>query len=333
MLDEGAFVATYKYALLMALADLSVERGTDGDEGLTLTSKDLAEKFVTYYWRQTAPYPAGTDSAVLLQNTDKQAAIINLVNEARRRFGDSLPRAKADRSAWKALCQDVARVIRVMPLWKLQTLAGKRLSLLYENVGSGGRIELLPGIAAGFRKFYPLIRSVVQGHWMRQVETIKANHAIVGHRVELSEFLFGSERAMLAAVRPVLFEVQNGTCLYCTKAVTDGLEVDHFIPWSRYPVDLGHNFVLAHARCNAKKKDHLAAVQHYHAWFARNRDHDQALRERFQQTALPHDLQTSLGIAEWAYDQARTMGADTWIEGSTFEKVPAEFRVYRGWKG
>jgi hypothetical protein len=28
---EGAFVATYKYALLMALSDISVERGTDDD--------------------------------------------------------------------------------------------------------------------------------------------------------------------------------------------------------------------------------------------------------------------------------------------------------------
>ena len=29
LLDEGSFVASYKFALLVALADLSVERGDD----------------------------------------------------------------------------------------------------------------------------------------------------------------------------------------------------------------------------------------------------------------------------------------------------------------
>ncbi len=32
--------------------------------------------------------------------------------------------------------------------------------------------------------------------------------------------------------------------------------IDHFIPWSRYPIDLGHNFVLAHAGCNSAKAYH-----------------------------------------------------------------------------
>ncbi len=31
LLDEGSFVSTYKFALLQALADLSVEREVDGD--------------------------------------------------------------------------------------------------------------------------------------------------------------------------------------------------------------------------------------------------------------------------------------------------------------
>jgi 5-methylcytosine-specific restriction endonuclease McrA len=33
--------------------------------------------------------------------------------------------------------------------------------------------------------------------------------------------------------------------------------IDHFIPWSRFPVDLGNNFVLALATCNGKKSDRL----------------------------------------------------------------------------
>src|SRR5213592_5079376 len=37
-------------------------------------------------------------------------------------------------------------------------------------------------------------------------------------------------------------------------------DVDHFIPWSRYPDDGLENLVVAHARCNAQKSDFLAAA-------------------------------------------------------------------------
>jgi len=36
--------------------------------------------------------------------------------------------------------------------------------------------------------------------------------------------------------------------------------------WARYPVDLVHNFVLAHASCNSKKPDRLACADHLNAW-------------------------------------------------------------------
>ena len=42
VLSEGAFVSTYKFALLIALADLSVERGDDTTEVLHLDTVDLA---------------------------------------------------------------------------------------------------------------------------------------------------------------------------------------------------------------------------------------------------------------------------------------------------
>ena len=46
LLSEGGFVATYKFALLLSLAELAVERGDDTTEHLDLDTLDLAEKFV-----------------------------------------------------------------------------------------------------------------------------------------------------------------------------------------------------------------------------------------------------------------------------------------------
>ena len=83
LLGEGSFVATYKYALLMALADIAVERGADDDSELLITTSQIAEKFIQYYWRQITPY---LSSRVLQQNTGRQAGIISLVHTVHNQF-------------------------------------------------------------------------------------------------------------------------------------------------------------------------------------------------------------------------------------------------------
>src|SRR5512136_403175 len=85
LLSEGSFVATYKYALLMALADICIEQGRDDDGPLELPTRLIAEKFIQYYWRQSMPFvpqAAPTHEQVLRQNTGKQAGIIKLIVEA-----------------------------------------------------------------------------------------------------------------------------------------------------------------------------------------------------------------------------------------------------------
>jgi hypothetical protein len=82
LLAEGQFVATYKYALLLALADISVEDGDDSGSALRIPTRDIAEKFVKYYWRQSVPYATGMKAQVLQQNTGKQAKIIRTLKDA-----------------------------------------------------------------------------------------------------------------------------------------------------------------------------------------------------------------------------------------------------------
>src|SRR5271165_6533341 len=54
--EEGDFSATYKFALLMALAEIAVELGNDSGAQQTVSLQLIAEKFVELYWRQAAPY-------------------------------------------------------------------------------------------------------------------------------------------------------------------------------------------------------------------------------------------------------------------------------------
>jgi len=205
LLDEGLFSASYKFALLLALAVLSIERGDDSGKPLELTTDAIAEKFGLYYWRQVVPYATPGEATILRQNTDRQAAIVNLVRQAHASCGGSLAAAMHDRPGWRRLVRKVARVVREMPLWRLQRIGAEQLNFLYENQGDGGVIELLPGIAYCFRKFHALISDLVQGAWVRYVR--QQNLDLIGETTDLSEFLFGSERASLAPVRPPLLSI------------------------------------------------------------------------------------------------------------------------------
>ena len=55
LLAEGQFTATYKYALLLALADIAVEVGDYSGASLNVSTKLIAEKYIQYYWRQCVP--------------------------------------------------------------------------------------------------------------------------------------------------------------------------------------------------------------------------------------------------------------------------------------
>src|SRR5207248_1356968 len=109
LLAEGLFVASYKFALVHALADLAVLKGED---------------------------------------TGTQAAIISQIVDSQKACGASLFRLKqvaADR--WSGLVAEVDQIVRTMPLWKLQTVGEERLDFLYENLDRGNRITLKPGVA------------------------------------------------------------------------------------------------------------------------------------------------------------------------------------------
>jgi hypothetical protein len=143
LLDEGQFVASYKFALVLSLPDLSIEKGNDSGSPLALTTDVIAEKFIQYYLRQSVPYPAAHNASVLKQNTGKQAAVINLVGTARGKYGGSLASVMRREAIWKNLRRDVSRVVSIMPLWKLQTVGGECLDFLYENMGTAPRCLVL----------------------------------------------------------------------------------------------------------------------------------------------------------------------------------------------
>lgn len=135
--------------------------------------------------------------------------------------------------------------------------------------------------------------------WLTFVQRLPANQQVLGSTGDLVDFLFGSERTALKALVGGLRDIQHGECFYCRTRMPDTVAVDHFIPWSRYPRDLGHNFVLAHDSCNLDKRDMLAAPVHLERWVQRNDSHRGALQKILDEARFMYDLDASLTIAEW----------------------------------
>ena len=322
LLAEGLFVASYKFALLHALADLAVLKGDDTGSPLDLETKEIAEKFIELYWQQCRPFQVGGQ---LQQNTGKQAAIIAKITSAQHECGGSLFRLRQSApDLWQSLIAEVDQTIRVMPLWKLQTVGDERLDFLYDNLDGGSQITLKPGVAYCLRAFYGLLRDLIQGAWVRFVQRLNTER--LGHLADLGTFLFGSERNALEAYRPILLDVQGGKCFYCHDDLHRQMDVDHFVPWSRYPTDLGHNFVLSHPACNNAKSDYLAAEEHLGRWIERNQTHQDELQARLAAATLPHDLSASVRVTEWAYEQTQKSQGQVWVERKVLRHLRPEWR-------
>jgi hypothetical protein len=315
--DEGDFSATYKFALLMALADLAVETGDDTGDELDIDVKDIARKFIGYYERQARPFPASgwdDEPAVIHQNTGGQAAIITSVREADSVYGPKL-------------VNRVAATIKVQPLWRLQILSGDVVDFLYPNIGRGDTIRLKPGIMFCFRRFHGFVHDLARTRWIAFVRERPQNLELLGVNVDLSEFMFGSTRSSLAVYRPVLADVQRGLCFYCSRDLRTS-EVDHFVPWSKYGADLGHNFVLACRACNNAKRDLLAAEPHLERWARRNDDHGAALASYFQSEQVVHDIGSSRMITRWAYGQAAMSNARVWVGPGETTRLSPRWPLY-----
>ncbi len=314
LVTEGDFVATYKYALLMSLADLAVEKGDDTGAPLSLTMGEIAEHFVALYWLQSVPYASGIPGAevnVLLQNKGRQAAIINHIVNLRSNTTGSLSDVQTS-PGWSGMVKNIARVVRGMPVNYLQNTGPDTDAFLYEIPVPRKPLLLLPGVAYNLRKYHGFIHQLARGGWIEHVRSNARNSSIIGRVDDLESFMFGAGRRQLKDVAQVLHPMQNGRCFYCHGQLRRSGEVDHFIPWSRYSKDTAHNFVLAHRSCNNDKRNILASYRHLAKWMGRNEVNGVELGGHLEDIGFMVDMTATASVAHWAYRQGVNLEAHGW---------------------
>ncbi len=321
LFNEGDFTATYKFALLMALSDLSVERGSDDGEPLLLSHKAIAFKFIELYWQQTAPYSTGRTDAtpdILIQNTGVQAAVVTEIKAFRLLNPGTTMLSARSHPGFDALVSKVAKTVAAQPINYLQNLGGQTITFIFER--ERGAVQLLPGVAYCLRRFEPLINQLARSYWVQHIKHNRLNHPMLGDTDDLEEFLFRTPRQALVTIGAGLRKLTDNLCFYCGRKV-DEADVDHFIPFSLYPRDLMHNFVLAHPGCNRSKSDTLAAKVHLDRWFEYIHRHDHDLVDIGTTAGRLGDLRSSLAITRWGYGNALSSGAQAWLKAGVYEAV------------
>lgn len=259
-------------------------------------------------------------TALLAQNQGRQAAVITALLKLRQQGATTIAQAKQC-PGWTVTIHRIASVVRKMPVQYLQNIGGVFVPFLYDYPPPLGKLVLNPGVPFLLRTFQALTQQLARSGWVKHVRQNHRNSPVIGHADGLEDFMFGSSRTALFSAGQVLSKLQSGRCFYCKTAFVNGGEVDHFIPWSKYPRDLAHNFVLAHSECNRRKSDMLAAEQHLDAWLARNDHYGLDLAAELATSTLLSDMQCSNRVASWAYEQGVKTGAYGWIRARQTEPL------------
>jgi len=342
LLDEGRYASTYKFAVLLALMDLCLE-GTlaSGAAPQMLTTGQLASKVVELYWPHTVPLTLSGPGAVLRQSTTGQAEVVSAIRQFREQHAPdpSTPHWQSRIAApatYQQLVRDVEWKLIEMPLPRLQTMGREPREFIYRihwdaqvqrgavaayQRGEPGAFDnailLLPQVGEYFVQLAGLLRPLIQRRWASMIAQVNQLE-----EAQLETFLFGAVRTATATVRAGIWEIQDKRCFYCEKKLVEPTqgEVDHFVPWSRYPDDSLDNFVVADRRCNGAKSSSLAAHPHLERWrrrFAVNSTAFAQLRDLGTSARWDRRPYRSLNVARAIYPRL-PQDARLWLRGSEF---------------
>ena len=346
LLEQGAFNATYKYAVLLSLMDVCLEQADEaGTAPRIVHPRTLATRVVELYWPHASVYgAAGADQAIVLrQNRGGQAEIVTLIQRfhAETSGGSHEPLARArarNPLAYRRLVEEVTWKLVEMPLPRLQRFGRDVDAFLYEldwndevrrrDYNSGAidqTLRLRPAVADHLIRLAGLLRPLVQRLWIEHVVALnRAALPRLAEESDLEAFLFGATRTGLGPIKNDLRELQNNACFYCLKSLSAAADVDHFLPWARHPDNGIYNLVAAHPRCNNRKRDFLAAAPHVQAW-----------TRRFALPTVRSQLEEIAARTQWAAEPSRTLSVaravylrlpgdvPLWLREDEFERADA----------
>ena len=238
--------------------------------------------------------------------------------------------------AYEGLVRLVEWKLIEMPLPRLQIMGQSVRTFIYEiywdqHVAKGevssyqrssassfdNRVMLRPAVGEYFLQLSGLLRPLIQRRWAMMVA-----HVNRLEESQLEMFLFGADRTRTVKIRAGLWEIQGRRCFYCDAPISEPVrgQVDHFVPWSRYPDDNLDNFVVADNNCNRFKSSSLPAADHLNRWtcrFERDSSEYSQFADLAQRATWDRRSDRSLNVARAIYLRLPN-DARLWLRGKEF---------------
>ena len=312
LLQEAKTTTSYKYALLRALIELSVENvGRYGAGASSITTRQVAERVLEYYWPQARIHKHTDRPLLAIQGSG--SAIPDKIRAFRDKHGTirtgSPSKARINcKVAFEKLLKSAEQTMVKYPIPRLQPPGAD--TLLYDwhvqSVGIGNpafdnRIPLHKGVEAKLATYAQLLIPLIKAEWTRFMARCNQQDF-----ADMGTFLFESMRANLTAATPGLVEIAKGRCFYCQDHLPATVHIDHFIPWSLFADDGIFNLLPTHTACNTSKGDRFASHTHLQKWTHRIESHHDEIAEVGHATKLSTDRDRTLALATSSYRQLQT---------------------------
>ncbi len=289
VIDEGRRTGTHKLLTLLALIDATATSvGADMHPARELAVRTVAEHVLGVAWPHIVPFVTESHAVHLQQmnGRGRPNELIDATAAARHRadaIGARSPQQllQADPHAHQKAVSRIEHQLVRYPLALLQRTDADSPDFLYRSWPQERTptaiarlqdrdeptIVWLPGVPGALLRFSALLRPLIELTFVRDVARWNSVDTVESR---LHAHLFGAEReAWPAGLKEELLAVQDRRCFYdpCGRRLRpEDLQVDHFLPWSRFHANGVANLVLARSSHNASKSDLFAATRHVEAW-------------------------------------------------------------------
>ncbi|CUN11709.1 HNH endonuclease [Turicibacter sanguinis] len=261
------FDNTYKMAWAKSIVEIISElhlEEMEADSEIEIDFERIAQKFIQYYWNQSAYFD-------LLQgsNIKKQPEILthtkNLIEAYYTHIGDRkaqnfikvLPFKSEDLNhQYQLTLKETVKVLKQDVCWRFKNLNGKTIDI-YRLDKPNGKIFFRQEHGHFIKENSLLLLQLINYRWTQMLETFNVSPKIA-MKVRVTNDNVEIKRASLKKYRTYLdleFKDREIRCFYCGDIIPENeISLDHVIPWSYMYSDDLWNLVYCHKSENSMKQ-------------------------------------------------------------------------------
>ena len=262
IIRECSYDNTYKMAWAKSLVEIALENKSES-KMIEIKLKQIAEKFIKYYWNQTIFFDLIQGS-----NLVKTPVILQNVKELIKEYYKKTNSNKPDRfekielfirddmiNEYENCVNKTIKVLKADVSWRFTFIDGKNHQEIYEYTKGYDFLRISKDNIDILIYNYEDLFDLINYRWALILETFNSSPRI-NRKVKIIDEQ-DVKRNSLTKFKGYL-DIENGKrkCFICNKYINDNeLSIDHVIPWSYLYSDDIWNLVYVHKACNSSKSN------------------------------------------------------------------------------